>query len=127
MENNYENAKKEIIKVETEFQNMARDEGIENAFLHYASIDAVLFRQNKLIKGKKEIQKYFTDHPFPAEASLEWKPDFVEISESGDLAYTYGTYTFSGKDESGQLLTSTGIFHTVWKKQPDGQWKYVWD
>ena len=127
MENSSEAAKKEIFNVESEFQNMANEKGVEMAFLHYAAPDAVLFRQNKIFKGRKAIEQYLSDHPFPPEASLEWKPDFIEISQSGDLAYTYGSYTYSAPDESGQVVQSNGIFHTVWKKQPDGQWKYVWD
>ena len=58
---------------------------------------------------------------------LEWKPDYIDVSISGDLGYTYGKFTFSAIDTTGKLIESEGIFHTVWKKQEDGSWKYVWD
>jgi len=58
---------------------------------------------------------------------LLWKPEFVELSKSGDLGYTYVEYVFLKKDSSGNTIESKGIFHTVWKKQSDGKWKFVWD
>ena len=59
--------------------------------------------------------------------SLVWEPDFIDVSVAGDLAYTYGKFTYTSITESGDTLTSKGIFHTVWKRQEDGSWKYVWD
>jgi len=43
------------------------------------------------------------------------------------MAYTYGKYTMTIIDSAGESKVSNGIFHTVWKKQKDGSWKFVWD
>jgi ketosteroid isomerase-like protein len=43
------------------------------------------------------------------------------------MAYTYGKYTWRSKDTANQNASFSGIFHTVWKRQADGTWKYVWD
>jgi len=51
----------------------------------------------------------------------------VDASETGDMGYTYGKYTWQSKDSSGKVDEAKGVFHTVWKKQKDGSWKYVWD
>ena len=59
--------------------------------------------------------------------SLDWYPDFIEVSDAGDLGYTYGHYTFSATDAEGKPVQDAGIFHTVWKRQADGQWRFVWD
>ena len=61
------------------------------------------------------------------DVELEWLPDFIDVAKSGDLAYTYGKYTFSSKDTTGAIVKSDGVFHTVWKRQSDGTWKFVWD
>ena len=58
---------------------------------------------------------------------LTWKADFVDVSASGDLGYTYGEYTYTYKDEAGNTLSEKGIFHTVWKRQKNGDWRFVWD
>jgi len=58
---------------------------------------------------------------------ITWSPDFVETSQDGTIGYTYGNYTWQSKDSSGKVNEAKGVFHTVWKKQKDGSWKYVWD
>lgn len=118
--------KKEIVQTEKDFAQLAKSEGVEKAFLTYAADDAVINRRNTVLKGKGGIKEYYESQTLK-DVKLDWKPDFVDISASGDLGYTYGHYTFSAIDTTGQTITSEGIFHTVWKKQKDGTWKFVWD
>jgi len=125
-EGEMENLKREIMEVERAFAEMAAEKGIKDAFLFFAAEDSAIMRNNKVYKGKDEIGKYF-DSVTLRDIKLNWKPDFVDLSASGDLAYTYGKYIFSARDEAGKTISSEGIFHTVWKKQVDGNWKYVWD
>jgi ketosteroid isomerase-like protein len=120
--------KNEIIETEQSFAKMAKEAGIQKAFLTYASEEAVLMRNNNLIIGKNAIIDYFENQPSKnAEVSLSWKPDFVEVAASGDLGYTYGKYVYSVIDTLGKTVENNGIFHTVWKRQPNGTWKFVWD
>lgn len=121
-----ENWKQEVIKTEANFEAMAAKEGIGNAFVYYAADSAVLMRSNRLIKGKNAIARTYGQLNSDS-LRLSWKPDFVEVSESGDLAYTYGEYVMSVMDSLGKFKSDTGIFHTVWKRQADGQWRFVWD
>ena len=116
--------KQEILDTEQEFAEMAKKEGIHIAFIAFASEDAVLMRNNKLILGKKEIDLHLKGQ---ISKGLSWKPDFVDVASSGDLGYTYGHYTYSDMDSKGKTIESTGIFHTVWKRQTDGKWRFVWD
>ena len=117
----------EILQTEQAFMEMAGNKGIAVAFLHFAAPQAVLFRQNQLFEGKLAIAEFFEQNPFPDGAELRWLPDFVEVSAAGDLAYTYGKYVYSKPDENAAKRESEGIFHTIWKRQPDGEWRFVWD
>ena len=121
-----EKSKQEIIETEKAFAKMAGEAGIEKAFLEFADEDAVLNRNNSIIKGHNSILAHFSKIENP-NVKLEWEPDFVDVSSSGDLGYTYGNYTYSTMDSAGNTTESKGVFHTVWKKQKDGTWKYVWD
>ena len=121
-----ESYKTEIIETEIAFARLVREQGMKTGFLAYAADDAVLNRNNNLIKGKPAIEKYF-DSLTLEDVVLDWYPDFVRVSASGDLAYTYGRYTFEARDAAGKAIKDEGIFHTVWKRQPDGQWRFVWD
>ena len=55
---------------------------------------------------------------------LIWKPLNVFISESADLAYTYGTYTLTIKNDTSE---TKGTYVSIWKKQENGTWKWVLD
>lgn len=118
--------KNEIVKTEQNFSGMAQREGIPKAFLHYAADDAVLMRNNQLIIGKESLNESYSNQQYE-NVKLTWKPDFVDVSASGDLGYTYGKYTYTVSDSLGIASTSEGIFHTIWKRQKDGSWKFVWD
>ena len=118
----------EIVKTEKKFSALAQKEGIPKAFMTYAAEDAVLMRKNSLIIGKIAIHENFKNQSENSnEVSLEWEPDFVDVSKSGDLGYTYGTYTYTVTDSVGKTNTKQGVFHTVWKRQANGEWKFVWD
>ena len=122
-----ETAKQEIEKVERDFAQMAAEKGIAEAFHFFADSNATIKQQNDtLIHGQKAIRSFYST-PFYQKATVKWSPDFVDASMDGDLGYTYGKYTWSTTDSAGKQITFNGIFHTVWKKQPDGSWKYVWD
>ena len=126
-EDDLEEIKTSVMKAEKDFEKMAAEKGIAEAFWYYAAPDAVIKRQNDtLIKGKENIKKYYSTD-FYKRASVKWTPDFIDISEEGDMAYTYGKYIWHSSDSAGSINEFAGIFHTVWKKQPDGDWKYVWD
>ena len=118
--------KKEIEETEKEFSAMAQQEGIPAAFLAFAADDAVLMRNNALVVGKEAIKESLGAGSGD-NASLTWKPDFVDVAASGDLGYTYGKYIYTLTDSAGNKQVQEGIFHTVWKRQEDGSWKFVWD
>ncbi len=119
-------SKEEILTVEQAFKELVASEGIASGFVEFADEGAVIVRGDRVIKGKKQIKNYFTEFLY-TNVQLDWEPEFVEVAESDDLAYTYGTYTFNAVDTSGQNIHSKGIFHTIWKRQSDGSWKYVYD
>jgi len=116
-----------VLQTEMDFEKMAASKGIAAAFLFYADSNAVINRGNdSLIYGKKSIFNYY-NNPSLKSATLSWHPDFVDVSASGDLAYTYGKYQYQNIDATGKTIATTGIFHTVWKKKADGTWRFVWD
>jgi len=120
-----EKLKSELFAVEKDFCAMAQTEGVEKAFVYFAADSGIVLRRSLLIKGKEAIRKQYES--FPPKSKLEWAPDFADVSISGDLGYTYGKYTLTSTDSLGKITQSGGIFHTVWKRQPDGKWRFVWD
>lgn len=121
-----EKYKQEIRETEQAFAQLAKEQGLKVAFTTYAANDAVINRGDKLIKGKKAIEDYYA-HQNLDNITLEWEPEFIDVAVSGDLGYTYGPYTFTAVDSGGKETKSEGIFHTVWKRQADNKWRFVWD
>ena len=55
----------------------------------------------------------------PSKAKLVWWPLWAGIAKSGDLGFTTGPYTVNDKPGA--------WYFTVWAKQPDGAWKWLFD
>jgi ketosteroid isomerase-like protein len=118
--------KKEVFQTEKAFEKMAAEKSIAEAFYHFAADSAVIKRRNDtLIVGKANIKAFYEKGD--PNATVNWTPDFIDVAEDGTLAYTYGNYVWKTKDEAGTVKEFKGVFHTVWKKQKDGSWRYVWD
>ena len=123
---NQEAAKQEIIKTEKAFEKLAGEEGLIIAFTHYGASDAVINRNDSIHSGLAAIASFYS-RPTKGSIQLSWTPDYTDVSESCDLGYTYGKYVFRLTDSTGKTNEFKGIFHTVWKKQKDGTWRFVWD
>lgn len=119
-------ARQEIIQTERAFETMAKEKGLAEAFSFYADSSATINRGSSLVHGKDSIRLVYLSPRYHG-VKLEWKPDFVEVAASADLGYTYGKYIFTTTDSTGQAVSSKGYFHTVWKKQAKGNWRFVWD
>jgi len=117
-----EQIKKTIYQTEKDFEKMAAEKGIAEAFHYFADENATIKRRNDtLITGKDNIKSYYVKQ-IQDSTTVNWTPDFIDVSADGTMAYTYGKFVWKFKD--GEFR---GVFHTVWKKQQDGSWKYVWD
>jgi ketosteroid isomerase-like protein len=124
---NKETVKNEILQTERAFEKMTAEKGIAKAFFFYAAENAVIKRENDtLIVGKSDIKAYY-DNQGNENAVVNWAPDFIDVSEDGTMAYTFGRYLWKFKGGKGDTIEYKGVFHTVWKRQSDNSWKYVWD
>lgn len=122
-----ETAKDEILQTEKAFELMTSEKGIAEAFYYYADENAVILRENDtLIIGKENIKAYYEKKGLQ-NATVKWAPDYIDVSDCGDIGYSYGRYTWMIKAEEGKIIEYKGVFHTVWKRQGDGSWKYTWD
>ena len=94
-------------------------------FMSFLDEDVVWYFCNlPPLKGRDAVrsfyQKMYEDNPF----TLTWTPERIDMSISGDIGYTYGTYKFiSGSSEKKQEYNSN--YATIWKKQKDNTWKVV--
>jgi len=73
---------------------------------------------------RADAQKAMDDPGF----SLTFNSDKVDVAASGDLAVSRGNFTLTTTDPATKTpAKTTGTFVTVYRPQPDGAWKAVWD
>jgi ketosteroid isomerase-like protein len=113
-------------QLEGEFMKAAADRGSAGYMSYYADDSVEVPNGAPLIQGKIEIAKGmgFLDDK---NNRLLWTPVGGDISASGDLGYTYGTYEFHSKDKSGNPTVEYGKYTSIWKLQKDASWKVVLD
>ena len=93
----------------------------------YAEDGSLLPPDAPVATGHEAIRAYLSELFAAPEFALDWTTTKDELSRTGDLGYTYGTYELSFQDAEGNPVASQGKSLVVWKKQPDGQWKVVAD
>jgi ketosteroid isomerase-like protein len=59
--------------------------------------------------------------------ALQWSPTKANMSASGDLGYTAGSYALTMNDATGKPTIERGKYLEVWKKQSDASWKVIED
>ncbi len=103
-----------IVATELAFARAAREVGQWTAFSQFAAPGALLHGAN----GPFPIAPWLATQTNPAQA-VQWSPRTVAISCDGAVAVSQGRT----RDPQGKV----GNFITVWERQADGTYRYVFD
>lgn len=96
------------------------------AFADWFAEDGVVLGNGQMpLVGRVAIAKSTTW--LPKDYQLSWTPTDAVMGPSGDIGYTWSHFEGHSKDVNGNPVTTTGRFITIWRKQPDGNWKVVLD
>ncbi len=117
---------KEIRALEAAMMAAAAEKGADGYMSFYAEDAVELGNGSPALLGKETIGRtmsFLNDK----NNRLTWTPVHVDVSESGDLAYSFGNFEFHSVDKSGKPTIEHGKYTTIWKKQKDGRWKVVLD
>jgi ketosteroid isomerase-like protein len=118
---------KSLINTDKNFYKVSTQKGLGNAFIDFADDSVIIIRNKEFpIIGKAELVKYYLNHESDIK-SLYWEPVRAEVSPDGQLGYTFGKWEYRDVDKNGKKDTEYGNYLTVWKKQKDNSWKYVYD
>lgn len=108
-----------VLAAETSFAEQVAKNGMKTAFLANAAPTAMVVENGKLV----EAQAIWNARQVKPNTRLTWYPLLVDVAQSGDLGYTTGPWTMLQNDRA----QASGEYVTLWRKQFDGQWKYVID
>lgn len=107
------------------FSNSVEQLDLE-AFRTFIDADA-RFVGASVLRGVDEIAAgwsvFFTEG-FP---KIKWRPQIVEVLDSGNLALSRGPYRIIDEDEKGESREAWGTYNSVWRLNADGEWLVVFD
>jgi len=90
--------------------------------------DAVFIANSPTVTGKAAILAAWKGMVKDPNFSLTFSSTKVEMAKSGELAYSFGTYTLTlSEPKTKKSFTDKGKYLTVFKKQADGSWKAAAD
>lgn len=59
--------------------------------------------------------------------TLTWTPRRAQVIGAGDVGVSSGSAVFRARGADGSVRERRSEYLTVWRKQPDGTWKVVFD
>lgn len=99
-----------------------------DAFAAFYADDASILSPNEpILTGKQPIKDGLKPMLADPQFSLILTPSRVEVSKSGDMAFTQGPYKFTFSDIRGNKFEDEGKYLTVWRRLADGTWKIAED
>jgi ketosteroid isomerase-like protein len=109
----------QVFAAESSFAHTLAARDLET-FGSFVAKDAIFFGGRGVLHGRAEVVagwKPLFEGPDPP---FSWKPEVVEVLESGTLAHSSGPVM----DPSGKVF---GMFQSVWRLDSDGKWRVVFD
>lgn len=91
-----------------------------DAFRRFLSPEAVFFSGETALRGAEAVAAAWKPYFEAPEAPFSWRPDTVEVLESGALALSSGPVF----DPAGVRV---GRFNSIWRRDAEGRWRIVFD
>lgn len=95
---------------------------------HYADDAFFVAPGVKGTDGSTAIREVYANASTDPAFSVSFSSDKIDVSGSGDMAYARGHFSEKYTDpKTSKMMTDSGSYLTVYKKQQDGGWKAVED
>lgn len=105
-----------IVAAERAFAAEAAELGWAAAFRRWAAADAITLSPDPV-----NAQEHLAQIEGDGETTLDWRPAYAGVALSGDFGFTTGPFQFRGREGI------VGHYFTVWRRQRDGSWKWIFD
>jgi ketosteroid isomerase-like protein len=90
------------------------------AFANYLSAEAIFFSGQKPLRGKQQVMGAWKRFFAAPDAPFSWKPEEVEVLDSGTLASSSGPVY----DPKGKRIAT---FSSIWRLEAPGVWRIIFD
>jgi len=109
-----------LVQAERSFAAYSVAHTAKEAFQKYIDSNSIMFDNGKPVKAVELWSKREN-----RAGILNWRPQFAEISASGDFGYTTGPWTF--RQTATDTVAGRGQYSTVWHLDKNGEWKFLVD
>jgi ketosteroid isomerase-like protein len=106
-----------VVNAERAFAARAHEIGWIPAFCQFSAEDSRLIGRAGLVNAHERMCAL----PDDGERNLYWAPSYAGLAASGDLGFTTGPASFDAAH------TPSIQYFTVWRRQSDGSWKWIYD
>jgi len=110
---------RQVRAAETAFAKTMADRD-HKAFASHVAEEAVFFGGGAVLRGRDAVAAGWAGFYEGPKAPFSWKPDQVEVLESGTLALSSGPVL----DPQGNRV---GTFISTWRLEADGVWRVIFD
>lgn len=118
-------AARDILERDRAFAERARARDVEG-FLEFVAEDAVVFPTDVPAPraGRDAVREEWEGLLTDPDRAIDWTPLASEGAASGDLGWSWGTWTVLGADGS---VAARGKYVTLWRKGDDRVWRVAGD
>lgn len=108
-----------LAAVETAFAATMADRDLD-AFVGFLDAETIFFAGDVELRGAEAVKKAWAPFFEGEAAPFSWRPEAASVLDSGSLGLTSGPVL----DPEGNRI---GTFNSIWRLNPDGVWKIVFD
>jgi ketosteroid isomerase-like protein len=90
------------------------------AFATFVAEEALFLGAQRVLRGRAAVAEGWKPYFEGAAAPFSWRPERVEVTDSGTLAISTGPVF----DRGGARV---GTFNSTWRLEKDGEWRVVLD
>ena len=120
-------AKQAIKADEAKWNQQFKAKDTEGLADHYTE-DAYFVAPGVTADGSTAIRQVFANASVDPAFQVQFASDRIDVASSDDLAYARGKFSEKYTDKkTGKVMSASGTYITVYKKQTDGSWKVVED
>jgi ketosteroid isomerase-like protein len=120
--------KENLLRRDAEWSKVASEGSDVERILSYWTDDAVVLPPRLPgIIGKAALRQYVENSLQIPGFKISWTSTDATVSADGELAYVFSrnAVTFNGAD--GKPITTKGRAVTIWRREPDHEWRCVVD
>ena len=109
----------QVTAAELSFARSMAERNFE-AFAAHVAEDAVFINGGKPLRGKTAVLDFWKRFFHGPVAPFSWRPEIVEVTSTGDLAYSEGPVS----SPQGKVIAR---FYSTWRRSSTGAWLVVFD